>query len=141
MSKPNGTRTGGTAAPARILRAACALGLAAGLGACAGGGPSWFGRGAATAPAVSNPNVVASSDPVVVFAASAQPGAGNRVTLPNGQAATVRLVRSYHSANGRECREVLVGGGIAERQRLVCATENGWAEVRPLLRGGGAARP
>lgn len=140
MSKPNGTQPGGSAAPRRILRAA-ALAMLAGVGACAGGGPSWFNRGAATQPAASNPNALASNDPVVVFAASAQPGAGNRITLANGQAATVRLVRSYHSANGRECREVLVGSGMADRQRLVCATENGWAERPALLRGGGAPRP
>jgi hypothetical protein len=111
------------------------------LGACAGGG-GWFGSRDASAPAQAVPaNAVVGNDPIVAFAARAQPGSGERVTLANGQAATVRVTRAYHSANGRECREVLVGSGMAERQRLVCVTEAGWAEVRPLLRGGGAARP
>lgn len=61
--------------------------------------------------------------------------------LANGQSARVRLVRAYNAASGRECREVLVGAGVAERSRLVCAADAGvWAEARPLL-GGGATRP
>jgi hypothetical protein len=84
---------------------------------------------------------VVGNDPVVAFAAQAQPGSADRVVLAGGQASNVRVTRAYISANGRECREVAVGSGMTERQRLVCATEAGWAEVRPLLRGGGTARP
>jgi hypothetical protein len=54
----------------------------------------------------------------------------------------VRLLRSYHAASGRECREVLVGAGAAARTELVCQAEGGsWSAARPLLRGGGTGRP
>ena len=43
------------------------------------------------------------------------------------------------AASGRECREVLIGTGLAERARLVCRGEGGWVPARPLLSGG--ARP
>lgn len=88
---------------------------------------------AATAPVVS-------TDPVIAFAARAQPGQNDRVTLENGQSASVRLVRSYHAASGRECRELVVGAGLEERQRLICAGETGWSDARPLLRGGTVPR-
>jgi hypothetical protein len=125
------------------LRTGCALVALLLLGACARGGGVWpFGSGGAATPVAASPNdAVVGNDPVVTFAARAQPGAGDRVTLANGGVASIRVTRAYHSANGRECREVLVGGGMAERQRTVCQTEAGWAEVRPLLRGGGAGRP
>jgi len=103
-----------------------------------------FGATGAAAPGargVPGTGIAASSDPVVVWAGQARPGATDRVTLANGQAAQVRLVRSYYAASGRECREVLVGAGMVERPQLVCAVPGGWAEARPLLRGGGAARP
>lgn len=83
----------------------------------------------------------ASTDPLVVWAGRAQPGAVERVTLADGQTAQVRMVRAYNAASGRECRELLVGSGMVERARLVCAVPGGWVEARPLLRGGGAARP
>jgi hypothetical protein len=111
--------------------------LAAGLALLAGCGR--FGGGdAAPAAAVPPPP----QDPVVAFAASAQPGATSRIALAGGQATPVRLLRSYNAASGRECREVLVGAGNASRPQLVCRTESGdWAAARPLLRGGGAGRP
>lgn len=125
--------------PARIACAIAALTLLAG---CSGGrGLAWpFGSrdSAVATPAPGTP--VPSNDPVVVFAARAQPGTQDRVTLADGQPATLRLVRVYHSANGRECREVMVNAGMAERQRVVCAANGGWTEARPLLRGG-AGRP
>lgn len=116
------------------------------LGACARGaasGGGWgFGRdGAAAAPTATQP-AQPPSDPLLAFAARAQPGAQESLTLTDGQPATVRLVRSYNAASGRECRELQVGTGMAERARLVCATPGGgWAEARPLLRGGGIGRP
>jgi hypothetical protein len=51
------------------------------------------------------------------------------------------MVRSYAAASGRECREVLVGSGMAQREQLVCRTEAGsWESSRPLLRGAGPVR-
>ena len=81
-----------------------------------------------------------SADPVVAFAASAAPGAETVAVVPEaGGSARLRLLRSYAAASGRECREVLIGSGFAERTRLVCRDESGWGPARPLLRGG--ARP
>ena len=112
------------------------------LGGCARGGTglSWqAGRGTTpAAPAVAQ----TPSDPLLAFASRAQPGAQDNIVLGDGQPATVRLARVYAAASGRECREVVVGAGMAERSRLVCVDPSGnWAEARPLLRGGGVARP
>ena len=113
------------------------------LAGCSGAPSVWpFGR-AETAGANAAPGpvtTVASSDPVVIFAARSQPGTAERITLADGQPASARVVRAYISGNGRECREVLVSAGMAERNRVICAAETGWAETRPLLRGG-AGRP
>lgn len=80
------------------------------------------------------------ADPVTAFAASASPGAETVAVLPEtGGSARLRLLRSYAAASGRECREVLIGAGLAERTRLVCRDDGGWTPARPLLRGG--ARP
>ena len=67
------------------------------------------------------------------------PGAVLGIVLADGSSATVRLARSYNAASGRECRVVEVASGA--QSRTICATGNGgWAEARPLLRGGGAPR-
>ena len=81
------------------------------------------------------------NDPVAGFAAAAAPGSETVAVLPEtGGNARLRLLRSYNAASGRECREVLIGAGLAERTRLVCRTESGaWVSARPLLSGG--ARP
>lgn len=93
---------------------------------------------ASAAPAAT----AAPTDPVVAFAAAAQPGMESVVTMPgSGGTARVRLLRAYHAASGRDCREVLVGTGLDERSRLVCQSDGQWAEARPLLRGGGLRRP
>lgn len=74
-----------------------------------------------------------SSDPVAAFAASATPGqqgmAGNE---------PARLRRSFNAASGRECREVLLGGGFSERAQIACRQPDGsFASARPLLQGSG----
>ncbi len=98
---------------------------------------------AATAPGTPAAPVAAAApmDPLVAFAATAQPGAETTLALPGGGPALVRVVRAYNAASGRECRELLVGAGIGERTRLVCGADGQWAEARPLLRGGGLQRP
>ena len=79
---------------------------------------------------------------MAAFAASAAPGSETVALLPEaGGSARLRLLRSYNAASGRECREVLIGTGLSERTRLVCRQDSGWASARPLLSGGGAARP
>ena len=111
------------------------------LGGCAGGGGLSLGRQGA-APAARTAAAPAPSDPLLAFAARAQPGAQESLTLADGQPASVRLVRAYHAASGRECREIAVGAGMSERSRLVCGSAtSGWVETRPLLPGGGVGRP
>jgi hypothetical protein len=93
----------------------------------------------ATAAAPAAPPVPA--DPLVAFAASATPGTESRVVLVDGSPALVRMTRSYFAASGRECRELLVGSGMAQRVQLVCSGEDGaWNTARPLLPGAGAVR-
>ncbi len=97
---------------------------------------------ATTAPGVRAPVAAAEPmDPIVAFAATAQPGAETTLALPDSGTARVRVLRAYNAASGRECREVLIGAGMSERTRLVCGAEGQWAEARPLLRGGGLQRP
>ena len=87
-----------------------------------GGGP------AAVASALAPP-----ADPLLAFAGSAAPGASGTVATTDGLR-LVRLVRSYHAASGRECREVALArpAGVEER-RLACAIPDGWEWAAPLL--------
>ena len=125
----------GTIAPHAMTGRACVF-VALLLGGCTqlAGTPAPM----AAAPV---PVAAAPMDAVVAFAASARPGSEATVTLDSGRSARVRLLRAYNAASGRECREVLVGGGIEERSRLVCQAGDQWADARPLLRGGGMQRP
>ena len=111
--------------------------LAAATPGCTG---TFAGGGAAQPPTpIAAPTT---SDPVAAFAAVASPGSETVAALPEvGGSARLRLLRSYNAASGRECREVLIGTGFDERSRLVCRQENGWVAARPLLSGGGGARP
>lgn len=118
----------------------CVLGLLA-VTVCGCANP--FANGGTVAepvgPAAASPS---SSDPVAAFAAAASPGSETVAVVPEaGGSARLRLLRSYTAASGRECREVLIGTGLAERTRLVCRDEGNWTPARPLLRGGGSARP
>lgn len=127
--------------PLRAVFTAFGLSALLALGGCAGVGGWSLGRQGA-APSGQAAAAPAPSDPLLAFAARAAPGARESVTLANGQPASVRLVRAYHAASGRECREIAVGTGMSERSRLVCGSaETGWAETRPLLPGGGVGRP
>jgi uncharacterized protein (DUF3084 family) len=102
--------------------------------------PAWpFGR-TAQPPAAAAPQAPSSDDPVIAYVATARPGDQAQVTLPNGASASVRVVRAYNAASGRECRETLVGTGNAEQVRLICGGDAGWADARPLLRGSNTVR-
>ena len=105
------------------------------LGACESVAPG----GATTASPTAAP---VPTDPLAAFAAQAAPGAESSIVLADGSAAQVRMTRSYYAASGRECRELLVGAGMAQRVQLVCAGEDGaWNTSRPLLPGAGVRRP
>ena len=81
------------------------------------------------------------TDPLAAFAAQGMPGSQQTIVLADGSTALVRMTRSYYAASGRECREVLVGSGMAQRVQVVCAGEDGgWSASRPLLPGGGVRR-
>lgn len=110
------------------------------LAAAASGCASPF-TGGGTAQPPASAGIPPNADPVAAFAAAAVPGSETMAVLPEtGGSARLRLLRSYSAASGRECREVLVGTGLAERSRLVCRNEGGgWSSARPLLSGG--ARP
>ena len=94
-------------------------------------------RQQALAPAGAPVAPLAAHDPLGLFVAAAAPGQEGLVTMADGSRATVRVVRSYAAASGRECREVLINGG---RSSLLCQTDGQWVAARPLLQGG-AARP
>ena len=79
-------------------------------------------------------------DPLSAFVASAGPGAEAMVPVGGGMQ-RVRIQRTYTSARGRECRDVLIGFGSAERSTLLCKDNGGWSPAAPLLRSGGALRP
>ena len=125
---------GGHRRPGHTMRWPAAMAGLLLLGACAGGP---FGQ--AGLPAAEPAPVPA--DPIADFAAQSAPGATGSVRLAGGQPASVRLVRSYYAASGRECREVAVGSGMAQRSQLVCKAEGeSWVASRPLLRGGAVQR-
>lgn len=81
-------------------------------------------------------------EPLALFASQARPGEQSTLApAPGAAPVRVQLVRSYHAASGRPCRELAVGSGAAARPALYCEEPTGWAAARPLLRGGAVARP
>jgi hypothetical protein len=87
---------------------------------------------------------------------AANPAAGNALSvfaagMPAGQTVTfndpathrevgVRVVRSYTSASGRECRDFLVIDSQTQ-EHLICDDANGWADVTPLVAASGSPAP
>lgn len=73
-------------------------------------------------------------DPIAAFAADPPPSGQGQVFLPErNEAVTLRFVRQYSAASGRECREVRVAQRGGDNQRLFCRAGAGWIEARPLL--------
>ncbi len=115
-----------------------AICLALSLTACADGGPTLLSS-LVPAPAggVSTPPA-APSDPLALFALATPPGGAGQVNLAGGTE-PARIARIYQAASGRECREVVLGSGRAERSQLVCTdAAEGTRLTPPLLRGGRA---
>jgi hypothetical protein len=98
------------------------------MAGCSGPGESIGGANNAMAP----PNRIL--DPVAAFAAE-PPGNGQaQVFLADrNETVTLRFVRQYAAASGRECREVRVTQRGGDNQRLYCRAGAGWIEARPLI--------
>jgi hypothetical protein len=73
-------------------------------------------------------------DPVAAFAADPPPNGQGQIFLPErNEPVTLRFVRQYSAASGRECREVRVAQRSGETVHLFCRAGPGWIEARPLL--------
>jgi hypothetical protein len=92
-------RSGSGRSLSRTAGPLCGLAILLLLGACA---PAALRRPGTPRrrPPPSRAMRVVGNDPVVAFAARAQPGSADRVVLAGGQAASVRVTRAYISANG-----------------------------------------
>ncbi|MBP0443192.1 hypothetical protein J8J14_00240 [Roseomonas sp. SSH11] len=140
------------AAPRHAALLAALLALPA-LAGCAKGAAeqSWWNPiGLGPAPTSPPPatNVVLpvrAADPVAAFAARAQAGQVETVSLPGGgRTVTARMVRAYNAASGRECREVQFGAAVpggAPGATYCNDPAQGWVAARSLLRGGAVYRP
>lgn len=81
-------------------------------------------------------------EPLALFASQAREGERSVLSpAPGAAPVPVQVVRSYHAASGRSCRELSVGSGSASRPAIYCEEPTGWVAARPLLRGGAVARP
>lgn len=73
-------------------------------------------------------------DPIAAFAADPPAAAQAQVYLPDrNETVTLRIVRQYAAASGRECREVRVSQRGGDNLRLFCRAGPGWIEARPLI--------
>jgi hypothetical protein len=95
-----------------------------------GGTVGLGGAGEGAASAVPRPIL----DPVAAFAADPPTGAQAQVFIAgSNETVTLRLVRQYAAASGRECREVKVSQRSEDSLRLFCRAGTGWIEARPLI--------
>ena len=98
------------------------------LAGCAGSA-GLGGRGEAASPA---PRPIL--DPIAAFAADPPTGAQAQVFLADrNETVSLRMVRHYAAASGRECREVRVTQRGGDSLRLYCRAGTGWIEARPLI--------
>jgi len=73
-------------------------------------------------------------DPIAAFAADPPAAAQAQVFLADrNETVTLRMVRQYSAASGRECREVRVSQRGGDKLRLFCRAGPGWIEARPLV--------
>ncbi len=99
--------------------------LLAGCGGTSGLGGT--GEGASVAP---RPIM----DPIAAFAADPPTEAQAQVFLADqNETVTLRIMRQYAAASGRECREVRVTQRGGDSLRLFCRAGTGWIEARPLI--------
>ena len=94
------------------------------------GGPTGLGGAGEGASAAPRPIF----DPIAAFAADPPTEAQAQVFLADrNETVTLRMVRQYAAASGRECREVRVTQRGGDNLRLYCRTGAGWIEARPLI--------
>lgn len=94
------------------------------------GGQSGLGGAGEGAAAVPRPIF----DPIAAFAADPPSEAQAQVFLADrNETVTLRMVRQYAAASGRECREVRVSQRGGDSLRLYCRAGTGWIEARPLI--------
>ncbi|MCA3278339.1 MAG: hypothetical protein ING10_03605 [Roseomonas sp.] len=99
--------------------------LLAGCGGTSGLGGT--GEGASVAP---RPIL----DPIAAFAADPPTEAQAQIFLADqNETVTLRIMRQYAAASGRECREVRVTQRGGDSLRLFCRAGTGWIEARPLI--------
>jgi hypothetical protein len=73
-------------------------------------------------------------DPIAAFAADPPNNAQAQVFLAErNETVTLRIMRQYAAASGRECREVRVTQRGGDSLRLFCRAGTGWIEARPLI--------
>ncbi len=77
-------------------------------------------------------------DPLAAFAARANAGQEELVGNPPVRA---RMLRSYYSGGGRQCRELALGAASTATPAVYCESAPGvWTNVRPLLGTGQTGR-
>ena len=94
-------------------------------------------RDHATASHPMTVDLPASGDVVANFVTQANTRDEAQVVLADGRTATLRMVRQYFAASGRDCREVLMRTGSAQNLRLACKADDGTWVSTPSLLGGG----
>jgi hypothetical protein len=94
-------------------------------------------RDQATASHPVTGDLPASGDVVANFVTQANTRDEAQVVLADGRTATLRMVRQYFAASGRDCREVLMRTGSAQNLRLACKADDGTWVSTPSLLGGG----
>ena len=94
------------------------------------GGTSGLGGTGEVAPLAPRPIL----DPIAAFAADPPNNAQAQVFLAErNETVTLRIMRQYAAASGRECREVRVTQRGGDSLRLFCRAGTGWIEARPLI--------
>lgn len=94
------------------------------------GGPTGLGGAGEGTLAAQRPIL----DPIAAFAADPPTQAQAQVFLADrNETVTLRMVRQYAAASGRECREVRVTQRGGDNLRLYCRAGAGWIEARPLI--------
>jgi hypothetical protein len=103
----------------------------------------WLGGCALVPPGIAPaaaPAISPAETPVAAFARDAVPGQRALVEVAPGRRVPVTFQRAYTAGSGAECRLLRIEDVPGGRGELVCRDpDRGWAQARPLLRGGAVA--